>query len=210
MTVDISSRLELFVDDFLIESMRGVDLRLHHPTPREVAVRCDAPWEGPVSAYVTVFRDDDRYRMYYRGEEREGGHPAVTAYAESRDGVHWEKPALRVVEFDGSRENNIVWDGEGTHNFTPFKDSNPDAPDSERYKALAGGPLIALASPDGIHWRKLREEPIITKGKFDSQNLAFWDTVRGCYVAYFRDSRNGFRDIRRSTSPDFIHWSEPE
>ncbi len=210
MAVDVSSRLELLVDDFLIESMKDVELKLQHPTPREIAVYCNAPWEGPISFYVTVFKDDDRYRMYYRGENREGGPPAVTSYAESRDGIRWEKPPLGVFEFGGSKKNSIVWDGEGTHNFAPFKDSNPAAPDTERYKALAGGPLIAFASEDGIHWRKMREEPVITKGKFDSQNLAFWDTEQGCYAAYFRDSRDGFRDIRRCTSADFVNWSEPE
>src|SRR5581483_3353884 len=64
----IGSRLEPFVDDWLIERMKGVALTLHAPTPREVAVRFNtAPWEGIDTAYVTVFKDGDRYRMYYRG-----------------------------------------------------------------------------------------------------------------------------------------------
>ena len=29
-------------------------------------------------------------------------------YAESRDGLEWEKPELGLVEFDGSKRNNIV------------------------------------------------------------------------------------------------------
>ncbi len=39
-------------------------------------------------------------------------------------------------------------------------------------------------------------EPVITKGKFDSQNLAFWDSVRGRYVAYFREMRGPNDEIR--------------
>ena len=206
----IGSRLELFVDDDMIDIMQGVTLKLHPPVRKEIAVQLDAPWEGPISFYVTVFKDEDRYRMYYRGEHHEGGPPAVTAYAESEDGITWIKPALGVVDFQGARENSIVWDGEGTHNFAPFKDANPAAPVEQRYKALAGGPLIALSSMDGISWQKMQGEPVITEGAFDSQNLAFWDTVQGQYVAYVRDFRNGVRTIRRCTSQDFLHWTTPE
>ena len=55
----------------------------------------------------------------------------------------------------------------------------------------------------------MRPEPVITKGAFDSHNLAFWDSERGEYREYHRDFRNG-RDIRTSTSQDFLHWTEPE
>ena len=54
---------ELFVDDRLIERTTAAELRLHEPVPREVVRVHDAPWEGNVSSYHTVFRDDDRYRM---------------------------------------------------------------------------------------------------------------------------------------------------
>ena len=43
---DIGSRLEPFVDDWLIEKMDGVQLQLHHPTPGEVAIVFDKSWEG--------------------------------------------------------------------------------------------------------------------------------------------------------------------
>ncbi|MFQ6130718.1 MAG: hypothetical protein ACE5R4_01660 [Armatimonadota bacterium] len=213
---DIGSRLELFVDGWLLESMEGVELRLHHPTPREVALVFDRPWEGNTCGYVTVFEDDDAFRMYYRGshydwETKKGTHE-VTCYAESDDGIQWAKPELGLFEFDGSKRNNIVWMGPGTHNFTPFKDTNPDCRPEARYKALGRveGGLVAFQSPDGIHWSLMQREPVITKGAFDSQNLAFWDSVRGCYAEYHRDFRQGHRDIRTCTSQDFINWTEPQ
>ncbi|MCY2990127.1 MAG: hypothetical protein NTY19_19975 [Planctomycetota bacterium] len=43
--LDIGSRRELLVDDFLLDRREGVELRLHAPTPREVVLVCDAPWE---------------------------------------------------------------------------------------------------------------------------------------------------------------------
>jgi hypothetical protein len=70
--IDLGSRLDLFVDPYLIERTTGkAELRLHHPTPREVAIVHDQPWEGTASGYHTVFRDGDRYRMYYRGHQME-------------------------------------------------------------------------------------------------------------------------------------------
>jgi hypothetical protein len=207
---------ELFVDDFLIGELLGARCVLHHPVARELAVEHDTDWEGNTSGYHTVFQDGDLYRMYYRGSHANKGtvrkeHPQYTCYAESRDGIHWEKPNLGLFEFDGSKENNIVWAGPGTHNFAPFKDTNPDCPPEARYKALGGHNkgLVAFHSPDGIHWTLVSEEPVITKGAFDSQNLAFWDAERQRYVDFHRHFTKGVRAIMTCTSPDFVHWTEP-
>ena len=218
--VDVGSRRELFVDDCLVERLAGqAQLRLHRPMPREVALVADQPWEGNACGYMTVFQDGPRYRMYYRGAHvvytRDGyreAHREVTCYAESADGIRWTKPALELFEFEGSKKNNIVWDGAGTHAFVPFRDANSNSPPEAKYKALGVGRgkhgLYAFRSPDGIHWSLVSPEPVITKGAFDSQNLAFWDALRGEYREYHRDFRNG-RDIRTSTSKDFQHWTEP-
>lgn len=222
--VDIGSRRELFVDDFLIERRQRVTLALHKPEARDVAIVCDAPWEGNTSAYYTLLEDDGLFRMYYRGshfdeQTRKAAHREVACYAESRDGVSWQKPALGLFEFDGSKQNNIVWYGpEGTHNFTPFKDTNPACSEDARYKAVATGStmlggkkkscLHAYKSADGVRWSRLTEEPVITDGAFDSQNLAFWDELRGEYRAYWRAFIGGVRAIRTATSHDFIHWQD--
>ena len=213
---NISSRIEPFVDDWLIEKMDGVELQLHHPTPREVVMVFDKPWEGNTSTYVTVFQDEKLFRMYYRGshhyfETGKVGHQ-VACYAESTDGIHWTKPELNLFEFSGSTRNNIVWDGVGNHNFAPFKDTNPNCKPEARYKAFGSvkGGLVAFQSFDGIHWSLMQSEPVITKGAFDSQNLAFWDSVRGRYVDFHRGGRDGVRAIMTCTSEDFIHWTEPQ
>jgi hypothetical protein len=60
---------------------------------------------------------------------------------------------------------------------------------------------------------------VITEGAFDSQNLAFFDTHRGAYRAYWRiftagqaDGTTwrpaGHRAIRTATSQDLIHWEK--
>jgi hypothetical protein len=213
--INIASRLELFVDGYLVESLTdGVEFYLHKPESQEVVLVADKPWEGNTSVYYTVFRDGKLYRMYYRGphfdtEKRQTAHREVVSYAESKDGIHWTKPELGLFEFEGSKANNIVWDGLGTHNFAPFKDANPETPDDARYKALAGGRggLLAFQSPDGIHWSLMAERPVITDGAFDSQNLAFWDAERKEYRAYWRIFKGGVRDIRTATSKNFADWA---
>jgi len=212
----LSNRWQPMLDDWFIEQMEGVELRLNHPTAREVAIVFDEPWEGNTSGYVTVLQDEETYRMYYRGSRHSPRAKEACAefacYAQSGDGIHWEKPELGLVEFEGSARNNIIWAGPGSHNFVPFKDSRPGCPAAERYKAMGvmrGKGLVAFRSADGIHWELIQREPIITEGAFDSQNLAFWDGERGRYVAFFRDSRDGVRDIKTCTSEDFLHWSRP-
>lgn len=211
--VNLDSRLELFVDDFMVADLTGdARRRLHHPERREVVLQLDRPWEGSVSGYFTLMNDDGGYRLYYRGWPTVDK-PACTCVAESRDGIHFTRPKLNLFEWEGATGNNIVWRGDGVHNFTPFKDANPKAPPSQRYKALASaGPkntLVPFVSADGYRWTKLREEPVITDGAFDSQNLAFWDAGRGRYVSFFRDFHDGVRDIKTCTSEDFIHWTKP-
>ncbi|HQX51392.1 MAG TPA: hypothetical protein PLY87_03230 [Planctomycetaceae bacterium] len=214
--IDIGNRLELFVDDHLIESIEGdVSRQLIRPEPREVVFETGEPWEGNTSGYYTFLQDGDTYRMIYRGWQHDAKmkavHKEVTCYAESKDSIHWTKPNLGLFEWNGSKDNNIVWLGSGTHNFTAFRDDNPTAPAESRYKAFGGigdfgGGLVPFASPDCIHWTQLQEKPVITHGAFDSQNLAFWDTDRGEYRAYWRYFGDGVRAIRTATSKDFLHW----
>lgn len=219
----VGSQRELFVDDALIQQQQRTGLKPHLPEAREVILTCDAPWEGNISGYYTFIVDGDLFRVYYRGAhfDKKVTHE-VTCYAESRDGVHWDKPKLGLFEFNGSKENNIIWMDPNwstktadhvVHNFTPFKDLNPECPPEARYKALAGekSGLKAFQSADGIHWTMVRKEPVLTEGYFDSQNLAFWDSNRKCYASYYRDFRGPqkFRDIKVSTSNDFLTWTKP-
>ncbi len=203
---DIGNRRELFADDWLIDTLRGVTLQLHSPTPREIALPLDQPWAGPTTGFTAIFRDDDRYRLYY-SNDTDGSGVDYTSYAESKDGIHWTMPKLGLVEFQGSKDNNLIWAEKSIHNFNPFRDTNPKAPSDQRYKALGGGPPRLFVSPDGIHWKKLQEKPVLTDGPHDSQNLAFWDARRGEYVAYARLFRDRVRHIRMATSPDFVNWS---
>lgn len=222
--IDIGSRLEPFLDSFLIAEMKSASLKLHSPNREAVVFTFDAAWEGPMSGYVTVLHDGARYRMYYRGGGDLGREYTCLAYSE--DGIRWTRPELGLFEVQGSKRNNVIWTGRDkayceSHNFTPFLDTNPQSPPEQRWKAVTltkapdtGGDrpkiLLAFVSPDGIRWRKLRDEPIITDGAFDSQNTAFWDPLQRRYVCYLRQPQKGKKSIARAVSDDFVTWSKPE
>ena len=226
--IDIGSRLELFVDEHIVDRLSEATRTMHRPVPRDVSLTFDRPWEGNSCNYVSVIEDGGVYRMYYRASQVDYTQGEMTpvhafvCYAESADGISWERPSLGLVEFEGSKDNNIIWDGIGTTTFAVFLDENPDCEPDARYKAfVAGTPnrkgLYPLGSPDGLRWRLLRDGPIITDGAFDSQNLAFWDTIRGEYREYHRDFRPGRdsrgnsngRDIKTAVSKDFLEWPDP-
>jgi hypothetical protein len=215
--IDIASQRELFVDHFLIDRLNNTELKLHEPKLTE-------PMSQPANSmeYGTIIKDGDLYRLYTRdgrGAKADGDSSEVTRYCESNDGIHWTKPNLNLHEIDGSKENNVILhESPFCHNFAPFLDRRPGIDPAQKYKALAGtvksGPgLVAFVSADGIHWSKLQQEPVITYTKeyaFDSQNVSFWSEAEGCYVCYFRHFLDGkLRSVCRTTSEDFIHWSEP-
>ncbi len=238
------------MDDYLIESMEGARLKLHEPVSAGKVLVFDKPWEGVTSDYISVFKDDDRYRMYYRGSSHAGytvesllepgewvipEHDQLVCYAESQDGIHWKRPPLGLFDFGGSKENNIVWTGhdrKGSHCFMAFRDDNPNIPEDQRYKDLASGRspgwkhVLGLVSPDGIRWRTIQDDPIISQEDMDwGADLAFWDTEQEPYVAYLRDWRPALKDppkgmrtmgfpriraVVRTASADFHSWSPLE
>jgi len=224
--VDMGSRRELFVDRFLIEKMSGTHLKLHEPQLAALMIQPANNLE-----YGTVIKDGDLFRLYTRegrGAKFDGDSSEVTRYCESKDGIHWTRPKLGLHEIDGTMDNNVILHEKSVcHNFSPFLDTCPGIPASERFKALAGtihrnpgGGLIAFASGDGIHWRKLSDTPVMTNGAFDSQNVAFWSETERKYVAYVRTFTagvstatqwrlDGLRSVSRATSDDFLHWTEP-
>lgn len=240
--IDIGNRRELFADDALVDRlMDGARLQLARPVPRERVLVFDEPWEGTSSGYFSLVPETGRYRLYYRGSDfaiednklvisSTASHPHCLCLAESADGIHWHKPRLGLVEFKGSLDNNILMMGAGhagldfnVGQFSVFRDPNPAAPPGERYKALFRCPrplgLLAFGSADGLRWTPLSDQPVITHGAFDSQNLAFWDETNGVYRAYWRYDTagvttedewtpEGWRAIRTAVSRDFLHWTD--
>ena len=231
----IGTDRQLFVDDYWIASSTGVERVLQEPVKEDVTIASEHPWEKIFSGYHVVLHTGTSWRMYYLTSGDVGvqiGGWRYCAIAESEDGVEWSKPELNHIEFEGSTKNNLVYGGPLTE-FAPFLDSNPDAAEDERYKAFARTRpvegvergLVPLGSPDGLQWHQLSDDPVMTKGPFDSHNLPFWDEWRREYVVYARgigspnnptqgtgqergrEFKGGVRWIRRATSKDFVQWT---
>jgi hypothetical protein len=167
----------LLLDSRVVETTEGVALRLGRVAkhPANPLFSEDQPWEVRFdNLYANVvFDEKDRlYRCWYspfivdppvsktpaaeraakryRPHDREMG----VCYAESRDGLRWEKPALGLVGFDGNTRNNIVV--RGPHGagvlFDPL-----DADAARRFKMFCRASdqvktMAAAFSPDGLRW----------------------------------------------------------
>ncbi|HCO24080.1 MAG TPA: hypothetical protein DIT97_13920, partial [Gimesia maris] len=73
-----------------------------------------APDHGHAILYGSVMYMDGKFRMWYLGmfetAIKSGQAPGwwrPMCYAESDDGIHWTKPKLNLVEFNGNKQNNI-------------------------------------------------------------------------------------------------------
>ncbi len=232
--LDIGSRLELFVDRYLIDRLEGVRLQLHEPRPAGVAIKVDRPWEGRFNYGYKVFKEGGTYHLYYLARDMVAGeklYVEYSSYARSQDGVHWEKPNLQLVERQGSVENNVVMKGL----LVPFVDDRPGVPGNLRFKATqsesrrredwkndhpldgkAYTDLYLFDSADGVKFRKVQEKPVFTTSLpngFDGIQSIFWSETEDRYLLYFRymtaNDGTGKRSVARSTSRDLMTWSDP-
>ena len=107
--IEIPVAPQLFLDDFLIDEQRNLQ-RVFHPARKldaQPLVRADRPWEGhavmvPVGSRYEFNQKKNRYELEYISLSR------YRLLAVSDDGVQWTKPDLGLVEFEGSRANNIL------------------------------------------------------------------------------------------------------
>jgi len=143
-----------------------------------------------------------KYQGRHTGRRREMG----ICYAVSRDGSRWEKPSLGVVEFDGSKQNNLVW--RGPHGSGIFKDLHDPDP-KRRYKAFFKGKMISVGfSHDGINWGQAIECPEADV-RGDTHNNAFWAPTLGEYVGITRTwAKPRGRQVARTSSKDFLKWTK--
>ncbi len=230
-STDVGNRRELFWDDAIINtSLTTAKLIQHSPQIQDVVLTHDSPWEGDGCNSHSIFKDGEVYRMYYLGWEmlsKDNSKHTTNAislcYAESRDGIHWEKPNLGICEYEGSKDNNILISP--VHDmFYVFKDENPACPPEELYKAVGINHrqekpqrgLYCYVSADGLHFKD--GWYMSWEGTFDTHNIAVWIPERQQYMAFIRDFHDipgddwnrGVRDVRYMESSDFKSWSTPK
>jgi len=187
--LNVGSAKQLFLDHRFIESSKGTELVINRPRiPGEKLIVVDSPWETYwIGGYLSVIQEGDRLHMWYEAADREEKRVGL-AYAYSSDGgAKWTKPNLGIIDFRGSRNNNLVTrDTAGIHVFR----NRPDAPAAEKY-CLFVDANKAFVSPDGLHWSPYGKVPFLDHKAnehlgLDSQNVIFWDTSLKKYVAYPR------------------------
>jgi hypothetical protein len=230
----------LFLDDEHITRLGNLRRVVNPPTPHpeNPVFRGDRAWEKfGVSQMGTVLFDEKEnlYKFWYLplmgcGPTRPLTIDGLTftqsrtfvAYATSKDGVHWDKPSLGQVEFEGSKENNLLKIGK----LNPEGISVLYEPD-KGYKAFywehgnlhthpdgrvlwsegEGDGMWVSFSPDGIHWTNYENNPV---GPYpsDTGHYVVRDPSTGNYMAY---GRFGFmRNMALMTSEDFYRWTRPE
>ena len=241
--IDIASNKQLFVDNYLIESLRNArqvmspaEKVAHNPV-----IRPEHPWEGNYLALSHVIFDekDQIFKMWYssssyKAYRRADGElvtegpsdydPHIVCLATSEDGFHWQKPVLELVEFEGSKENNIL----PQESFMPymFQDLHEVDP-ARRYKGLIrkgttetpGMQFDLYYSPDAFQWTPYENNPVVDTsprvGRWGPTVFMGWDPIRQVYAVHLENCLHrrcplGKRLIGRAESPDMIHWSDPE
>ncbi|MEW5979563.1 MAG: hypothetical protein AB1898_27515 [Acidobacteriota bacterium] len=191
--IDIGKKKQLFLDELLIESKKGVTLTFNPPyTPRENLLPQDKPWEEVrAGGFSSILEHEGLYHLWYnsyggsRDPMSEKTGPRFECYAFSKDGVHWEKPNVGLIPPEGvtplpaggnytieprvrgDKTNNIVRGFNSGQTFVdPF-----DIP-SRRFKTIMGLSPTKAVGWDG--WAAMKK----VKG-------------HSLYLAY---------------SPDGIHW----
>ncbi|MBF0466115.1 MAG: hypothetical protein HQK88_11600 [Nitrospirae bacterium] len=211
----------------------GIELKITKPEISDYPIAADDPL-GLVGAYSTLMFDNGKYRLWYCTydfSEKGIQENDKLCYMESDDCKHWHRPELGLIEYKGSKSNNIVygWGDErtggvlGAHGATVFKDDSAPAP--ERYKLVHLGQakkvkdvfnwLYGAVSPDGIHWTLL-DEPVL-EYLSDTQSVACYIKEKKKYVLYVRgwspQNRHGFggkRIVRKTESRQFGKFPPPK
>ena len=191
---DLTGPWQLLVDDYLIEEKTGV-VRKYHPFEKYAGnpvLVADKEWEGNLAyVYGTVLPEESGpgYRMWYHvwdGQYR-------NLYATSKDGVNWLKPQLQLVEYKGSKANNILFRRTSKDHLPQVIHTSWEKDPNRRYKMfnydygrtppdnMVSG-FYAAYSPDGIHWTDAANNPVL-KDPGDVGNFV-WDEHTKRYLVY--------------------------
>lgn len=211
--IDIKVGRQLLIDSSLIYK---TDLsktyhypKYHHLNPIVIA---DKPWElnfngdpyaAPFSGGVWYDEIDEKFKMWYSA----GGYKVyglVTCYAQSDDGINWEKPFLDVVE-----GTNIVDTME--HDCVTIILDKHEKDSSKRYKMFnvvfnpnSKGASVSMHlkySNDGIHWSSSKA----TSGELYDRCSAYFDPFKGSYILSLKT-----KDEIYGRSRNFISHVDPE
>lgn len=236
-------------DDVSIPFKQNLKLQMFQPTkhPDNPVLQRGTkgqPDEYRAQFYGSVIRHGGKFKMWYVAADMEALDALTTrsfygwrpAYAESEDGIHWTKPNLGLVDYRGSRKNNLVLidppEVMGLHLVVLHEPEEPDP--SRHFKMMLtvrtyfsgekASTSVPLFSADGLRWHLAidarPENYAIPSQKltlpleaFEQSGLFRW---QGMYhltgqqlppVAWLPDGQPGGRVMTVLRSKDFVHWS---
>ena len=210
--IDISIGRQLFVDDFLIAESKYLYPFPHKAIKYEgnpvfvpiTETECATePCACPKSGGVWYDEKAGKYKMWY-----EAGWLHRMAYAESEDGIHWDRPNLDIVEGTNRILKDVVADSS-----TVFMDHEADP--NERYKLFIRSPDIdyhtgerhvhgyVAVSSDGIHWERMT--PTSNLG---DRSTIFYNPFRKKWVYSIRKNTGEVTAWRRGTNDRVREYRE--
>ncbi len=222
---------QLFIDDNLIESVNGLQRIVNQPVRHHAnpVLTYEKPWEGNcVIAWGSVLYDEEAklFKIWYEVYKKLGkpGEATIVCYATSKDGITWEKPELGLVEYRGSKANNIVFAPLTGMIDSPTVLWEPNPTPECRYRMywysgkVRG--ICGATSPDGIHWNLL-EGVLVNAGDrssacYDRERKKFLVITRipgrGIRTCGLWESDNGvdFKSVGEIAAPDEIDPEKTE
>ncbi len=134
---------QLFADDYIIGEMDNVYRVMNRPVEYDGNPVLELnPDQKPGSKELivvsgSVFYDEEEciFTMWYEGANYDWSNNVV-CYATFKDGIHWRLPNLGLIEYNGSKENNIVFE-KGIGEMAPGVMKDPATTDPRRqYKMI--------------------------------------------------------------------------
>ena len=205
--------------------------------------------QDPISGDVLYDGHSRRFHCWYRTHNRllgDSTDPAlgddhsirsfktqgsVVCYATSEDGLHWEKPALGAVKFDGSYENNMVKVSVGPILSDHLSGVTPNYVEDAQSKLVGtvysayhhpiySKGITQIYSDDGIDWTAHWPPTLPLDG---DAHCLMWNAREKCYLCTTRshayahtlsrlrqrgyDELTGKRQISLARSTDLVHWT---
>ncbi|MFP6770217.1 MAG: hypothetical protein VB859_18725, partial [Planctomycetaceae bacterium] len=187
----VGTRPQLLLDSRVVDATKNIRMTMHSPRrDGRVLLTNDRPWENRdsslVAVYSSILRDQGKFRIWYDLGDRKERSRRVVAYAESTDGIHFTKPLLGLVDYGGTKQNNVVIPAE-IGGCSVWID--PAAPPQHRYKSqqkvYPSSQFHMYSSPDGIHWKMFRRIRI-GAGGWDTQSIIYRDPELDRYLMFTR------------------------
>jgi len=240
---------QMFCDDYFVDNRYNeefISARVPHVLHRgerlaePLLTRDDEkPWEcGSGIGYPSVLYDAeaDLFRLYYTTHTRPSDDNPLpgycVCYAQSKDGLNWDKPLFDVQPWGDLALTNIVLRGrlEGKIAHVHTAPAEAARPDGERIRNLGMLPAEDLrghrfvayycdhehylaTSEDGIHWQQRQQ--MILPNRVDCYQTIVRDAAIGEYVIFYRNkliydparqrAKGNTRMITRLASPEL--WS---